>query len=448
MKPSFPLSFVGLTLLACSSSGSPTGNQAPTLDAPAFVEVREGESVTFTVKVSDANKDAVSLVATASAELTVLATPKSDPLAGFDVKIDASHETGDHTVSLSVSDGKETRKVDVDVRVARMTWGTTWKLTPDGVEAREHPSVIFDTARDRILILGGSGYKPQGKPLADTFQVSTKSGKATPLTITGAALPAIASMRVAEVPGTQTAYLFGGYGEDGAGAQKLSSDLYLADYSGESMTLTLVTPNASAGPSARELHGLSYDEMTKRLFVFAGIDSSNTILNDLWVGTVAGSQVTWTEKTPAVKPTKRYGFFYGQYEGRTLIFSGAQGTASVKPARDVWALDTRSAEPSYAKLLEGEEVPAGRRNGCFAVDQKRGRFFIYGGTPDAAKTLPGLWLYDAREGQGRFTDLATREGAPPLRSSGSAVIDPRDGTAYFGFGNDNNVYSDLTRFGF
>jgi hypothetical protein len=236
----FAFSSVSLALLACSSS-SPAVNQAPTLDAPAFVEVREGESMTLSVKVSDANKDAVTLVATSSADLIVVATPKSDALAGFDVKIEASHDTGEHTVSLTFSDGKETRKVDIDVRVARMNWGTTWKLAPDGVEAREHPSVIFDAARDRILILGGSGYKPQGKPLADTFQVSTKSGKATPLAVSGVTLPAIASMRVAEVPGTQTAYLFGGYGEDTAGAQKLSADLYVADYSGEGMTLTQLT---------------------------------------------------------------------------------------------------------------------------------------------------------------------------------------------------------------
>jgi hypothetical protein len=55
----------------------------------------------------------------------------------------------------------------------------------------------------------------------------------------------------------------------------------------------------------------------------------------------------------------------------TQIYSRAQGTSAVKPARDLWALDTRSPEPSYVMLAEGEDVPEGRRNGCFVVDEKR-----------------------------------------------------------------------------
>jgi hypothetical protein len=32
--------------------------------------------------------------------------------------------------------------------------------------------------------------------------------------------------------------------------------------------------------------------------------------------------------------------------------------------------------------------------------------------------------------------------------AGVAVIDRRDGSAYFGFGNDKGIYADFTRFGF
>jgi hypothetical protein len=199
-------------------------------------------------------------------------------------------------------------------------------------------------------------------------------------------------------------------------------------------------------PAARSLHGVAYDEVGKRLFVFGGVTRDYKMLDDLWVGQVTGKSIQWSEKKPAIKPSKRYGFFFGQSKGRLFLFSGAQGLSKVNPARDLWELDLRAAEPTYKKLLEGDAVPAGRRNGCFAMDEQRERLYIYGGTPDAAVSLPGLFVYDAREGQGRFVEL-NRPGVPPLRSSGSAIVDPRDGSTYFGFGNDNNIHADFTRFG-
>jgi hypothetical protein len=444
------LALVPMVLLqfACGSSSTSPGaaaNRAPTADAPAFVDVREGERVTFEVNVADADKDVVAFEALGSSDIRVAVVAKANAAGSYQLTVDALFDSGPHTISLTLGDGKEIRKLDIDVRIARMKWGSTWELAAGGVAEREHPAVIFDAARDRILVLGGSGYKPQGTPLSDAHQVSTKTGKPTPLQLEGATLPAIASMRVAQVPGTQTAYLFGGYGVDANGANKLYSDMYRADFAGDTLNLTRL--EQTAGPVARSLHGMTYDEVSKRIFVFAGIDQNNAILGDLWVGTVAGDQVSWTAKTLAEKPSKRYGFFFGQIDGKTLIFSGAQGTSSVKPARDLWALDTRAPEPSYVKLLDGDAVPEGRRNGCFAVDRIRNRLFVFGGTPDAKSTLAGLWVYDARTNTGLFSELA-RGAGPAIRSSGSGIVDERDGSAFFGMGNDDNIYSDFTRFGF
>jgi hypothetical protein len=433
-----------LLLVACSAaSAEAPPNRAPAVTAPATLQAREGESATATIAATDADGDALSVTVAASSDLRATIAAKAG--GTFELRVDASHDEGDHKVTVTVGDGKTTRDVVVDVQVARMKWGARWDLVPQGVEEREHPATLFDAAHDRILILGGSGYRPQNTPLGDTWQVSVKSGATTRLTVEGDALPKVGSMRVAQVPDTSTAYLYGGYSVDQAGQETLVADVYLADFAGDAVKLTRLAQDAA--PPARSLHGFSYDAVSKRLFVFGGVDGGSTILDDLWVGTVASGRVAWVQKTPDVRPSKRYGFFFGQYQGRTLVFSGAQGLASLKPARDLWALDTRAAEPTFTKLLEGDDVPEGRRNGCFAVDATRGRFYVYGGTPDAKKSAPGLWVYDARESVGRFTQL-TREAAPPLRSSGVGVVDPRDGAAYFGFGNDATIYADLTRFGF
>jgi hypothetical protein len=399
------------------------------------------------LKVADADGDPVVVTAVASADLRATLTAKPNSPGVYTLQVDATHDANDaaHSIVITLGDGKTSKQVTVAVRMTRAKWATTWNFQADGVAEREHPAVIFDAGHDRILIIGGSGYRPQFVALADTHQVSIKTGKASPLVIEGLTLPAVGSMRVAQVPGTQTAYLFGGYGQDAAGASKSYSDMYLADYSSDAVRFTRL--NQTAGPRARSLHGMTYDEATKRIFVFAGIDEKNAPLDDLWVGTASGAEVTWTEKKLTEKPSKRYGFFFGQLDGRSLIYSGAQGTSAVKPARDLWALDTRSAEPSYTKLLEGDDVPVGRRNGCFAVDAKRNKLWIFGGTPDAAKTLPGIWVYDARPSVGKFSEIV-RDGAPAMRSSGSAIVDARDGSTYFGFGNDDGIFSDFTRLGF
>lgn len=433
-----------LLLVACSAASSePSANHAPTVTAPASLAAREGESISATIDARDADGDPLTATVTATSDLRATLAAKSPGV--FELRVDASHDEGEHKVTVTVGDGKTTRDVVVDVQVARMKWGARWDLVPQGVEEREHPATLFDAAHDRILVLGGSGYRPQNTPLGDTWQVSVKTGAATRLAVEGDALPKVGSMRVAPVPETSTAYLYGGYGVDQGGQEALVPDVYLADFAGDALKLTRLAQDA--GPPARSLHGFSYDEVTKRLFVFGGVDAGSAILDDLWVGSVDAGRVTWQEKKPPVRPSKRYGFFFGQYQGRTLLFSGAQGLSSLKPARDLWALDTRAPEPSFTKLLEGDDVPEGRRNGCFAVDAARGRFYVYGGTPDAKKSAPGLWVYDARASVGRFTQLA-REAPPPLRSSGVAVVDPRDGAAYFGFGNDATIYADFTRFGF
>jgi hypothetical protein len=436
----------GASDVQVADSAAPVENLAPAIEAAATLAVKEGESARLTVKVTDANGDKITLAVAASSDLKASLEDKGG--GQYELLVEASHEAGDHQVTLTANDGALDKKFELNVDVQRMAWASPgWKFAPDGLEEREHPTTLLDTARDRILVLGGSGYRPQGKPLADTWQVSTKTGKATKLVVEGDVLPAIGSMRIAEVPGTNTAYMFGGY--VGPTGDERTADLYFLDYSGDSVKLTKLVPAAGATvPPARQLHGLAYDEVGKRLVVFCGF--GGRLLDDLWVGNVSGAQVTWEAKTANPKPSKRYGFFYGQFEGKVLIYSGAQAGSManpVNPARDLWSLDIRAAVPSYTKLLEGMDVPEGRRNGSFAVDRTRGRFYVWNGTPDAQKNLPGLWVYDARPGFGKFTKLV-RPNEPAIRSSGVAVIDSRDGSAYFGFGNDMGIYSDFTRFGF
>lgn len=56
-------------------------------------------------------------------------------------------------------------------------------------------------------------------------------------------------------------------------------------------------------------------------------------------------------------------------------------------------------------------------------------------------------MHDGREGVNAWFNLE-REDAPPIRSSGAAVVDTK-GTVHLGFGNTTSaVYGDLHPFGY
>ncbi len=129
-----------------------------------------------------------------------------------------------------------------------------------------------------------------------------------------------------------------------------------------------------------------------------------------------------------------------------IVYSGAQGTASVDPAHDTWALDLSVTPPAWRLLDDGsgEGSPPGRRNGCASFDPTGPRLFIFGGTPDAETSAPGFYVFDARPGHEKWT-LLEREGEPTVRSSGIGFYDPIGARNFVGFGNTKFAgYNDLT----
>jgi hypothetical protein len=406
-------------------------NQPPTFSAPAAA-VREGESVDVPVELGDPEGDPITVSAASSDLATVSLTGKS-------LHVSALYGEGD-AVELTVSDGKHDVAASLPVAVERLAWGATWNLKTAGLAEREHPSLVVDPARDRVIVYGGSGYKPQGTALGDTWSVSLLDGAATELAPSGDVPPASASRRASAIPGTTKAYLWGGYSTTGN-----LNDLFLVDVAGEQPVFTAI-PQKNA-PKVRSLHLFAYDDETGTFVVFGGAGS--TPLADMWTGSLADGTVTWTKVTSDAPPGKRYGFFYAQDSKRGVVylFSGATGFSPLAPARDLWRLDLRASPPAFTLVAEGMAVPEGRRNGATAYDEATERMIIFGGTPDGMVSAPGLWLFDAREGQGRFWNL-DRAGAPPLRSSGVGFVNPKTGAMYVGFGNDKGIYADLTPLGF
>lgn len=428
------------TTAASSSTTGEAPNEAPTLEnAPAApLRLEEGRTLQLALSVSDPEGDTV--------------TVSAAPAAGLDAEVDATGTeltvyadygaSGALSVALTLDDGRGgLTTVDVPFDVVPLAWKEPLSWTAEGPEAREHGALI-PLPDGRVFLLGGSGYNPNGTPLSDAWIFDPAARTWTAVNPTGDVPPAGASRRVAMAPGASEAFLFGGY-EDGFAD---SGELYRVDLSVDPPSFTLV--DQVNPPSPRSLHALAYDAMTDRLFVFGGYGGG--LKGDTLVGTRSGDTVTWTDLAPATAPSKRYGFFYGvdAERGRLVLWSGATGVASIKPAKDAWALDLRADVPAWQLIVADQDVAPGRRNGCSVFDPTASRLFVFGGTADAMTTEEGLFVLDARPGKERMVRI-DRDNGPDLRSSGFGFFAPAVGDAWMGFGNTaTGVYRDFGVLGY
>jgi hypothetical protein len=315
--------------------------------------------------------------------------------------------------------------------------------------AREHGTFLIDEAARTVTLIGGSGYNPQGMALGDFWKLDLAKGAWSAVTPQGDVPPPVASARAVRIPGTTTAYLFGGYTGDGSTD---SGDLYRVDYGGGGLSFKKL--NQVGPPAPRELHGFGYDPQTRTFVVFGGFSAADGVsLDDTWTMQLAGDTATWT-RLPGAGPTARYGFFYGtdEADGRFVVFSGGQdatGNDPIHAAQDTWALDLRRSAPVWTRVLDGSEPnhPPGRRNGCYVVDPRGPSLFVFGGTSDGSSSQPGLFALDMRPSHEGWSSI-DRPSPPVIRSSDFGFYDAAAGAVSCGFGNSSTgVYTDIATIG-
>ncbi len=359
------------------------------------------------------------------------------------------------TITVKLDDGQGgVATYPIAVTIAPIQWTRDLQWTTAGPIAREHGTFLIDETARAAFLIGGSGYSPQGTALADFWKLDVDAGTWTQITPTGDVPPPLASTRAVRMPGTTTAYIFGGYTGDGT---EDTGELYRVDYGNGALAFKKLTQVSQ--PTSRELHGFGYDPQTQQFVVFGGFSYAlGKALNDTWIMQLSsdGGTATWS-KLSGTAPSGRYGFFYGTDEvaGRFIVYSGAQdatgttGTEQVNAAEDTWALDLRADPPAWTQVLDGTEPnhAPGRRNGCFVVDPRGPSLYIFGGTADESASQPGLWALDMRPGHEGFTQI-TRPSEPIIRSSDFGFYDANTGAVSCGFGNSSQgLYTDLASIG-
>ena len=442
----YPVMALGLStvlLTGCTDDGDDPGivDAAPIITLSSMnVPLGQGQRTTVPLSVTDAEGDVTVDIQGPPG----LSFDFGEDMTGSALSLYADYAVvGQQELAIVATDSIGQTDEEVQpVEVAPIGWTSPLTWTGEGPEAREHGAMIVDAEGRRAYLLGGSGYNPYLEPLEDAWALNLDDGTWTQLAATGDPLPSGGSRRAAQV-GPTTAYLFGGYGENGAS----NRELLKIEASDAGIAVTTVEQNNP--PTPRALHAFVYDPVTGRFVLFGG--SGQTPLDDTHVMELSGDTATWTALDLNPRPSPRYGMFYGfdDVTGRLYVFSGAQGYTSLDPARDTWVLDVRADPPVWQLLSEGETTnPPGRRNGTTVFDPTGPRLFVFGGTADAMTTEPGLWVLDLEGGAGQWQQLILA-GEPALRSSGFGFHDAMTGTNWLGFGNSSSaVYQDFNALGY
>jgi hypothetical protein len=327
----------------------------------------------------------------------------------------------------------------------RLSWGavTPWSGTA-GPDAREHAAMWIDSGNpDRLLLFGGYSFTPkQYTTVWDLWALDLKAQTWAKVTTTTEP-PHRAGGRVAPVAGKRAAMYFGGDLPD----QSIAYSLAKVEYTPSAEAWS--TPPVTSGQGPKGILGsFIYDAPRNRYISACGYDGAgiNCAVDAFYPDTGE-----WKALNPAldngVGPSPRYGFFHGYDEvnQRLVIFSGAQyptGGNPVNPAQDTWTLELAVDPPRWVKLKTATQPP-GRRNGCWAMDTKENRLFVWGGTPDAANTTPGLQVLELEKGRERWVNVPT-DNTPPERSSCSGTYDSARHRLLYGFGNSSTgIYADV-----
>ncbi|MFN0133401.1 MAG: kelch repeat-containing protein [Phycisphaerales bacterium] len=228
------------------------------------------------------------------------------------------------------------------------TWvrsGNAWTLaTAAGPTRRAATTVVFDSARNRLVLFGGYSF-PTITNLGDTWEWD------------GANWIAAATTGPSPRRDAQMAYdsarsrvvLFGGNGA------LVTAETW--EWDGVSWSL-----RSTMSPSPRYWAAMAYDPGVARTFLFGGSTGAGELWE--WDGTV------WTERSVAGPSARsQCQFVYDPGRARLVLFGGFGGIFAVG---ETWEFD---AAANVWTLRSGGAAP-GAATGAFAFDAARGRALL------------------------------------------------------------------------
>ncbi|GJM21469.1 MAG: hypothetical protein DHS20C15_13840 [Planctomycetota bacterium] len=309
--------------------------------------------------------------------------------------------------------------------------------TDDGPQAREHPALIHDGERNRVILFGGSGYAPQLAPLSDVWAFDLDTHAWSRVDAHGELPTGGGSRRVAQTPGAQHALLFGGYD----GSMQPNAELHRVELRDDGVHFARVEQHDA--PPARFLHGFGWDATRERGVLFGGV--SNRMFDDTWLLELRDGAAHWTQLVTERAPSPRYGFAFAldASSGRFVVAGGADQRFPAEVPSDTWALDLNAEPPAWAPLEQA--TLAFGRNPCQAFAWADGTLVLHGGTANGRDVVPGVHALDLRTDAPTWRALDMPDDVPP-RASGAGFASSDGHAVWLGFGNSGaGAFRDLFR---
>jgi hypothetical protein len=331
------------------------------------------------------------------------------------------------------------------------TSASTWsEITPTTrPSARAEHQMIYDDARDELVIYGGAAGRAAGS-------IYEFDGAAWQQRSPGIAPSPRRDHGVAYDPITSTTIIFGGLAGDGT---------KLADtWSWDGHAWTQLTP--ATAPSARSGHTLTYDPISSKIIMFGGTDTTDTRLNETW--TFNGT--SWTKLNPITKPPARsdHSAAYDTLRSRLVIFggNGTQANTGIPQAlSDTWEwngvtwtsgpLTGPSARAGHGMAYHAAAAkvvlfgggssnglaadtwtydgvtwlpvsglgPSARINHTINYDANRNKIVLYGGSTTTTSNSD-TWEFTANPTGGTWNQVTTSITGRPPAAVGEAIYDP------------------------
>jgi len=271
------------------------------------------------------------------------------------------------------------------------------------------PSLVYDSARNRLIAFGGEG----SDYLDETWVFTIASGQWSLLPTVGTRPPARRLHGAVYDPSGDRLVIFGGW------AEGLLDDVWQLTLSG---TPTWSPLPATGSPGARAGFATVYDPANDRMVIFGGYDGVTPPLertNDVWALSL-GPSPAWTPiTTSGTPPSPRFWLAAGfdPAAGALLVFGGNDGGLS----NQLWKL-TLGGTPTWTQVVAAGASPAPRTAHVGGYDPISHRFVVFGGYGEFA-VLGDLWVIDPTSPSPQWLDV-TPDPSIRARWGSGGVLTP------------------------
>lgn len=251
-------------------------------------------------------------------------------------------------------------------------------MSPPSPDARRWSSMAYVPLVNSVILFGGDNVSSQ---FDDTWKFDAALSRWSQITVNGQKPDTRFGHCMISIDNDRI-LMFGGM-KNNPGIIYYG-DTWIFDCSNNTWTeLSL-----STAPSARSFFSMAKNSAANKVILFGGQDS-NGKLQDTWIFDINAS--TWSIRAPATHPSARKGAAMASDGNNAIYLFGGMNSGNSE-LNDIWVYDT--ASNAWTDRNPSGTLPPVRRDHGFIYDSLNSRFLAFGGQRDNGSTLYNdAWYY-------------------------------------------------------